>query len=326
MTRPLRAAVVGCGPRAATHLEAMRASGCFDPIALCDIDPVRLAKTGSRHRIEPRYRNAAELVERETPDLVAIVTGPIPRVAVLDEVVAAGARAVLIEKPIGLLPSEIESARRLGEQALIAVNTQYRWMPHWRRAWQLLAEGAFGDLRSIRCSTRTNALEQGPHVLDLALEAARVGGAGAPEWILAGTSGAEVYDGIEIPAELDAIVGLGDARLHWSQGECAPLVPGETAFFFQIQVEIVGARGRLWVSLDQGFELELDGKLERGTTSWPRDDEVAQEALYRDLADAIETGDGATFPTRMEVAGDVADLIFAGFASGATSTQVTLPT
>ena len=68
-------------------------------------------------------------------------------------------------------------SRRLAELGrepgvLIAVNTQYQWMPHWQRFWPLIAQGRLGELRTIRCSTRTNILEQGPHVPSQANRAA----------------------------------------------------------------------------------------------------------------------------------------------------------
>src|ERR687890_136183 len=81
---------------------------------------------------------------------------------------AAGARNILIEKPIGLRPSETRRLRELGEECFIAVNTQYQWMPHWQRFWGLFENRELGQVRLLRASTRTNILEQGSHILDLA--------------------------------------------------------------------------------------------------------------------------------------------------------------
>ena len=322
--RPLRVGLVGCGPRADTHLAAMRAAGDVQAVALCDIDPGRLAAAGDRHAVAGRYASVAEMVQSEDLDLVDIVTAPGPRLAVLEEAVAAGARHLLLEKPIGLRKADTERARALGEQAFIAVNTQYRFMPHWQRVWQLLESGALGEFRAIRCSTRTNALEQGPHVLDLALEAARCAGGSRPDWILAGSAGTEMFADVSIPADLTAVIGLGEARMCWQQGPCAPAVSGEAVFWFQIQVEIVGSRGRIWVSLNQGWEIEIDGSRERGPTSWPADDEVAQPALFAELARRIDDGTTLEFPTAIARAGEVADLIFAGFESAKTGARIEL--
>jgi predicted dehydrogenase len=324
MTRPLRVGLVGCGPRADTHLTALRAGGRFEPVALCDVDAERLAVASANHGIRSCYHSVADMVADEQLDLVDIVTPPGPRPRVLADAVDAGAPNVLLEKPIALTRADVAAARRLGQRAFLALNTQYRWMPHWQRVWELLASGALGELRSIRCSTRTNALEQGPHILDLALEAAMLAGAGSPEWILAGSSGAESFAEVEIPSEVIATIGLGEARIFWTQGPCSPVVPGEDNFWLQNQVEIAGVRGRVWISLNQGWELELDGHRERGATAWPADDKIAQSALFTELDRRIRDGTTDAFPTRIEWAADVADVIFAAVTSASERRRINL--
>ena len=323
----LRIASVGCGPRGDAHMAAMRACGAADLLAACDLDENRLHTVGARHGVSNLYRNMAEMIERERPQLVDIVTPPTIRTETVEAAVAAGARNILIEKPIALRPSE---SRRLAELSrrsgcFIAVNTQYQWMPHWRRFWRLIGEGRLGEVRTIRCSTRTNILEQGPHVIDLALRAAALGRLPQPQWVLAATTGVEHFGDVPVPADTAAVVGLGPARLFWNQGDSAPEVPGETTYWFHIQVETIGSRGRLWVSLNKGWELWLDGKFERGDTAWPRDDALAQAALFTELRDRIYDETTEDFPTRIDVAARNSDLIFACYASSLINGRVALP-
>jgi predicted dehydrogenase len=308
-------------------MAAMRGGGAAELVALCDLHEPRLRTLGQKYGVSRLYHDMGEMIRREKPDLVDIVTPPTIRVGVVEAAIEAGARNILIEKPIALRPSESRRLVELGAEpgVFIAVNTQYQWMPHWQRAWPLIAQGRLGEIRTIRCGTRTNILEQGPHVLDLALRAASLGGAGEPEWVLAATTGVERFGAVPVPADTAATVGLGPARLFWNQGPSAAEVPGETVFWYHIQIEIIGSRGRLWVSLNKGWELWLDGAVERGDTAWPRDDGLAQAALFVELRDRIANGTTAEFPTRIEVAARHSDLMFACYASSLGNARVLLP-
>jgi len=321
----LRIASVGCGPRGDAHMAAMRASGAVELIAACDLQEERLRTVGGKHGVPRLYRDIEEMIRRERPDLVDIVTPPTVRVGIVEAAIAAGARNVLIEKPIGLRPSECRRLADLGRSCFIAVNTQYPWMPHWRRFWDLIGSGALGDVRTIRCGTRTNILEQGPHVLGLALRAASLAGLPHPQWVLAAAAGVERIGQVPVPADVSATIGLGEARLFWNQGPSAAEVPGETVYWFHIQTEIIGTNGRLWVSLNRGWELWLEGRHERGDTAWPRDDVLAQAAMFVELRDRILDGTTADFPARIEVAARHADLMFACYASALGNARINLP-
>src|SRR5262245_10212837 len=322
----LRILQVGCGGRARAHIAAMQASGAVDLLALCDLDAERLNAAGDQFGIARRYRDMAEAIRAEQPDLVDIVTPPTIRAAIVEPAIAAGAPAVLIEKPIALTPSESRRLVELGRDRLIAVNTQYQWMPHWRRFWGLLAEGGLGQVRLLRASTRCNLLEQGPHILDLALTAAALSGLPAPEWALAACAGVERFGSTPVPADTSATIGLGEARLHLNAGPSAPEVPGETVIWYQQQIEVIGDAGRLWVSLNQGWKLWRDGQFETGATGWPKNDGEAQSALFVHLRDALlgRGGGWREFPTRIEVAARNADLLFGCYASALRGSRVAL--
>lgn len=321
----LRVVQVGCGERGQLHTEAMLAAGVIDLAALCDLDAGRLQAAGERFGITRLYGDMAEMIRQEQPELVDIITPPTLRAAVVEPALAAGAPAVLIEKPIALKPSEARRLVELGRERLIAVNTQYQWMPHWQRFWALLAERALGEVRLLRASTRCNILEQGPHILDLALKVASLSGLPEPEWVLAAASSLEYFGDMPVPADLSAIVGLGEARLYLNAGPSAPSVPGETDFYHQQQIEISGDTGRLWVSLSQGWKLWRDGRVESGSTGFEADDAVAQPALFKHLHAAIRSGQQADFPTRIEVAARRSDLMFGCYASALRRKVVELP-
>lgn len=315
MANKLRVAQIGCGGRAGAHLAGMRDCGAVEIVALCDSRAENLQNQGREFGVAKLYQDAAEMIRTEQPELVNIVTKPTRRLATVEAAVAAGAPALLIEKPMAVRPSEARRLRELGRDRLIAVNTQYQWMPHWQRFWDLLDARELGEVRLLRASTRCNILEQGPHVLDLVLKAAAISGLPDPEWVLAACHGVEQIAQVNVPSDTSATIGLGEARLHFNAGPSAPEVPGEVKIWYQQQVEVIGNHGRLWVSLNQGWKLWREGKFETGATGWPKGDHESQPAIFVDLRDALHGGDCRQFPTRTEIAARNADLMFGCYAS-----------
>ncbi|MBI2193323.1 MAG: Gfo/Idh/MocA family oxidoreductase [Planctomycetes bacterium] len=321
----LRAVSVGCGGRAQAHIKAMLESGVVDLLAVCDLDEARLKATAERFQIAKTYRDLGEMIQKEKPELVDIVTPPTIRTSIVEPAVRAGAPAILIEKPIALKPSETRKLVELGRDRLIAVNTQYQWKPHWKRFWPILEKGGLGEVRVIRASTLANILEQAPHTLDLAMKAARLSGLPEPQWCLAGASGLEHFGQIPVPADVTATFGMGEVRLQINHGPSAPPVPGETVKWYHIQVDVLGSRGRLWVSLNQGWALWRSGKFESGKTEWGKNDGEAQSALYVHLRDTLHGGNIREFPTRVEIAARNSDLMMACYASALGGGRVQLP-
>lgn len=327
----LRVACVGCGPRAQAHLAAMRESGAAELIAACDADDARRTSAATHFGVSRTYSDLADMVRAERPELLDIVTPPDGRVALVEAAVDAGARAILIEKPIALRPSEARQLRELGREAFIAVNTQYQWMPHWRRFWTVLRDRELGEIRTIHCGSRTNLLEQGPHTLDLALRVAAISGLPEPEWVMASAAGLAHMGTAAVPSDVSATFGLGEARLFLNHGPGAPAVPGEEVYWYHIALDVIGTRGRLVVTLNKGWQLWRRGRdgtvtFESGDTAWPRDDHLAQTSMFTELRQRLRDGTAAAeFPTRVEVAARNADLMFACYASALGGGRVALP-
>src|SRR5262249_5121993 len=120
MSDKLRVVQVGCGGGALPHIAALLAAGADELGALCDGDEQRLHATGEKFGIARRYRDMAEAIRDEQPELVDIVTPPTIRAAIVEPAIAAGAPALLIEKPLALTPSESRRLAELGRDRLIA--------------------------------------------------------------------------------------------------------------------------------------------------------------------------------------------------------------
>jgi predicted dehydrogenase len=322
----LRMALAGCGRRGLVHLAAAAESGAIDTVAVCDIVPEKAQEAARQFGVAAVYRDIGDMIAAHQPDLVDIVTMPTVRVGIVEEAVAAGARHILLEKPIALKPSEARRLAELGRQAFIAVNTQYQWMPHWQRFWPLFEQRFLGEIRTLHVSTRANIFEQGPHLIELALKIADLSQLPRPQWILAAGHGLERYGPNPVPADLCATVSLGpEARMYLNHGPSAPPSPGETVFWYHMILEATGTRGRLWVSLNRGWQLWREGGFESGTTGWPHDDHAAQRAMFAALRDAIVAGTTGRFPTRIELSKLTSDLIFASLASAGGAGRLPLP-
>ena len=209
----LRVVQVGCGARGRAHSAAMRACGAVDLVAICDLLAENVQALGDEFGIARRYADLTTMIEAEQPDLVDIITPPTIRVGIVEEAIAAGAPAILIEKPIALTQADARRLADLGQERLIAVNTQYPWMPHWQQFWDLLRGQGLGPLRTLRVGTRANLLEQGVHVVDLALRAAALGGLPEPEWVLAACDGTEYFGATPVPP-------IPARRLAWEKRGC----------------------------------------------------------------------------------------------------------
>lgn len=321
----IRVAMVGCGRRAGEELESMRRSSRATPVGFWNRTPEVADARSRENGLERGFTTVTEMIERTAPDVVNIVTHPAARIPLMREAIDAGAGVILLEKPVALTPSELVEIRSMGDDVFIAVNTQYRWMSHWQRFWRVIAEGGIGEVHGIRVSAGVDILEQGPHLLSLAFAAARAASLPSPTWVLAGGSGEIHYGEIGVPADITAVMDLGDARLQLLAGVSAPWVEDEDVIYYQQQVEIIGSKGRIWSSLTKGWRLWMEDGFTSGTTAWPGDDYQSQSDLFSDLADAVHDPSlRADFPTSIDRAADEAAILFACIESARAGRRVEL--
>lgn len=190
--------------------------------------------------------------------------------------------------------------------------------------WPRLQKGELGALRRLRASTGMDLLEQGPHVLGLALRAAEVAGLPSPEWVFASCEGRSPQFGdAPIPADTNAVFGLGEARLWFNAGQSAPPTIGEPMPWLHMQVELEGDLGRFEVSWTGGWILQIGNEVTRGDASWDRHED-SQRAMLRDLRDALRNNTWRQFPTRIEAAARTSDALFACIESAKRGARVSL--
>lgn len=139
----MKAAIIGCGAIAATHLNAILSAG-QTVCALCDIVPERAKALAARFGLSvPVYTDDAELMDRERPDAVHICT---PHHLHAEMSVRALWKNihVLCEKPVCISMEQLEAVTRAAHEskAALGVCLQNRYEPNLLRLRELArAEG-----------------------------------------------------------------------------------------------------------------------------------------------------------------------------------------
>jgi predicted dehydrogenase len=284
-----RVGVIGCGPRAQNHMEALRQISEVEIAGAADVAEDRLNAFCDRWEVENRYTSAAQLLEAEELDLVTLVTLPGPRPDLVCECAAAGVPVINAEKLVAYNMREmdrmLEACGRSG--SLLTVNHQMRFMGQFQAVRKLIQSGRLGHLVSMRAGCRGNLAEQGPHVMDQMLfmnEESPVA------WVMGQCDGVEGY------SRSHTAPSSSVASMQFENGvrgviECgmlAPEVDSSGGFWLQKHIEITGSRGWAGVYVNNGWRAVLDsGEVLSGPGTW-EPNAPPQAALFRAGLEWIE--------------------------------------
>ena len=171
-----KTAMLGCGGRARGHADAYRFIKRGKLAAICDMDAERLNTFGDDFGIPSRYTDLDEMLEKEKPDVLHIVTSPVVpnsneriRYPLMKQASDHGVPAAIVEKPIAVEGRDWNQISRLAEETKtkFVVNTQLDFHPKNLELKRDVAEGRIGEIRFIDASARSRSAEQGGHVLQL---------------------------------------------------------------------------------------------------------------------------------------------------------------
>ena len=119
-------------------------------VAICDRDAEARRRAAVDWPAIRRYRSYDELLADPAVQVVDLATRPAGRLPLIGRAIDAG-RHVLAQKPLAFgtdgLAELAERAERAGVG--VAVNQNGRFAPAWRRATELLHDGAIGRIRTI---------------------------------------------------------------------------------------------------------------------------------------------------------------------------------
>ncbi len=169
-----KCAILGCRGRARAHAKAYESIARGKAVAICDMNEEALNEFGDEFDINQRYTDIDQMLEKEKPDLLHIVTAPVlrgTRQAIRYPLMNIASEhkvpSVIIEKPIAVMGEDWRQIRDLSErtETKFAVNTQLHFHPKNLELKKDVAEGKIGEIELIEASSRNPPVDQAPHVL-----------------------------------------------------------------------------------------------------------------------------------------------------------------
>ncbi|HZE98844.1 MAG TPA: Gfo/Idh/MocA family oxidoreductase [Planctomycetota bacterium] len=150
MAEPLRVGLVGAGFWASYQAAAWGELEGVRCVAVCDQDRPKAESLAKERGIKKVYADAAELLKKEKPDVLDIITNaathaPLVRLAVEKKT------PVICQKPMSASASECEELVGLcsSKKVPFSIHENWRWQAPLRRVKELLAAGAIGT--PLRC-------------------------------------------------------------------------------------------------------------------------------------------------------------------------------
>ena len=171
-----KSAFLGCGGRARAHASAYRFVKGGKIGAICDMNEELLNKFGDDFDVSSRYTDLDEMLEKEKPDLLHIVTAPVLRgtnqrirYPLMKQASDHGVPAAIVEKPIAVESEDWKQIAGLAEETKtkFIVNTQLNFHPKNLELKKDVADGKIGEIKFIDASARSTPVDQAPHVLQL---------------------------------------------------------------------------------------------------------------------------------------------------------------
>ncbi len=148
-----RVAILGCRGRGTAAGRAYHQHPRTEVVALCDLVPERLATLGNELGVAARYDDLDQMIEAESPDIVAIPTGTEFHYPLAMRVLEHGVN-IDIEKPIctTLIEADAVLAKAAEKGVQVAVHHQGRSGGALQAVKAAIAEGRIGDLRYVQGS------------------------------------------------------------------------------------------------------------------------------------------------------------------------------
>jgi len=322
----LKSCFLGCGGRSSGHARAYEYVKNGKLVAVCDVDEERLNARGEEYGIEKRYTDVHEMLDKERPDLLHIVTAPIWRVELMTIAAEHEVPVAIVEKPIALQGEDWKQIRDLNEKCKtkFVVNTQLHFHPRNLELKRDVAEGRIGDVRFIDASARSTIVDQGVHVLELAQS---YNGFALPTRVYGNVSGTGPLNNSRQPSS-----DMGEAAVDFENGVRVQLLCGEVApeviegggRCSHKRVSAYGTRGLVQWTMHGWERSTPEGGHESGTHSYGEQDVLGQAGLTDAAFDWVENDD-KPHPTRLERALVKFNIILGMYVSALTNAPVSLP-
>ena len=154
---PIRLGIIGCGVMGNSHLEFASSSEMYEALAVADLQQTRAEELAQKHGVPRVYGDGVALLEDNDVEAVILALPTFARPYLTLRAFANG-KHVLAEKPIAMNAGQVRQfiAARGG---LVAgcCSARNRLLGSAAAATELVASGALGELRVVRCRATTAA-------------------------------------------------------------------------------------------------------------------------------------------------------------------------
>jgi predicted dehydrogenase len=320
-----RSAILGCGPRSQGHAKAYEQISRGQIVACCDMDEQRLNTYGERHSIANRYTDLDQMLQREQPHVVHLVTPPTLRVGLMTQLAEAGVPGVIVEKPICIGADDYKALRALEQttQTKFVVNHQLRHQPKLLELLAEVAAGQIGEVRFLDASAVLPMSGQGVHVLDLIFAFV---GYEPVATVFGASSGYDDIDGSHPgPNTAETLITFSNGmRAALQAGAGAPSADPALPNWAHKRIAVYGTHGfRHWwmYGSERGG---ADGQVEKLKHDYAEQDVRGQAGLTNALFDWLDD-DNKPSPTNLKRALDEWLVILAGYLSTIEARPIDLP-
>ena len=146
----MKIAILGCGDIARAHIPFIKAESRHRIVGVCDADLARAGALAKTFGIDHVYGDLTELIDRQRPDLVHVLTPPQSHAGLAALAMRRGCH-VLVEKPMALSVDEADTmmATAQAHGVRLCVNHNQLFDPVVLRARRLVEEGFVGRVVSV---------------------------------------------------------------------------------------------------------------------------------------------------------------------------------
>ena len=144
--KPLKIGVVGLGV-GEQHVIGYKAIPGCQVVAVCDIDPEKLAAVADRQDVAERYADARKVTEHPEIDVVSICSYDDAHAQQVISALRSG-KHVMVEKPLTLYRKDAEQILRAQQDSgcILTSNLILRHSPRFRTLHRMIRAGEFGDI------------------------------------------------------------------------------------------------------------------------------------------------------------------------------------
>ena len=272
----LKSVLVGTGNWAKAHATAYGNCTEVELDGICGHSNLdRLNLLAEECAIPECSLDLGELLARTKPDMLDIACNPHFRLEGVKAAMIPSIKVINVEKPLALTPGDAYEIERLCKEndKLLTVNHQKKFLPAWKTAKEFVASGGIGETGFIRASCQGNLLEQGTHLVDMALF---FNDYNPVSWVMGQIDELEGLDkpAASAPDSAMAIVcAENGVRSVLTFGSIGHEVPGSGPKWYHFTLEAYGSEGHVKVGLNTKVEMisYRDGKTVAEESSWTKD-------------------------------------------------------